>query len=71
MHVLSVTAAGTQPVWNLAVDDHHEFYAEGILVSNCDALRYAVHSSRSLWRGAIPVTAADAVAPGSDEILAV
>ena len=33
-----------------------------------DALRYAVYSSRSLWRHAIPATAADPGAPGADEL---
>jgi len=30
------------PVYNLTVDEEHEFYANGTLVSNCDALRYFV-----------------------------
>ena len=31
----------TSPVYNLSVEgDFHEFYAEGLLVHNCDALRY-------------------------------
>ena len=29
-----------EPVFNLEVDDCHEFFANGILVHNCDALRY-------------------------------
>jgi hypothetical protein len=29
-------------VYNLTVDGPHEYYANGILVSNCDALRYFV-----------------------------
>jgi len=28
-----------KPVYNLRVEDKHEYYANGILVSNCDALR--------------------------------
>jgi hypothetical protein len=31
-----------QQVFNLTVKDNHEYYANGILVSNCDALRYLV-----------------------------
>ncbi len=31
-----------QKVYNLTVKDNHEYYANGILVSNCDALRYLV-----------------------------
>ena len=32
---------GKQPVYNLTVDGEHEYYANGVLVSNCDAVRYA------------------------------
>ncbi len=32
---------GPRPVWNLAVDGNHEYYANGVLVHNCDAMRYA------------------------------
>ena len=35
---------GVEPVWNLSVEGVSEFYANGILVSNCDALRYAIMS---------------------------
>lgn len=30
------------PVYNLTVDGDHEYYANGLLTHNCDALRYAV-----------------------------
>ena len=33
---------GTCAVYNLYVSECHEFFANGILVSNCDALRYAM-----------------------------
>jgi len=32
------------PVYNLTVENSHQFYANGILVANCDALRYLVSS---------------------------
>ena len=32
---------GKHPVYNLTVDGEHEYYANGVLVSNCDAVRYA------------------------------
>lgn len=32
------------PVFNLTVDGEHEYYANGVLVSNCDALRYVVYA---------------------------
>lgn len=31
-----------QPVYNLKVEGEAEYYANGILVHNCDALRYLV-----------------------------
>jgi len=31
-----------EPVYNLEVEDMHEYFANGILVSNCDALRYSL-----------------------------
>jgi len=33
------------PVYNLEVDQEHEYFANGILVSNCDALRYLCAST--------------------------
>ncbi len=42
--VLDVRAAGAEPVYNLTVAGAHEYYANGILVHNCDALRYVVSS---------------------------
>lgn len=35
------SVARVVPVYNLTVEDEHEYFAEGILVSNCDASRYA------------------------------
>jgi len=32
------------PVYNLTIEDRHEYYANGILVANCDSLRYAVYT---------------------------
>ncbi len=40
VHVISVEPAGSSPIFNLQVDTVHEYFANGILVSNCDALRY-------------------------------
>jgi len=31
---------GTLPVYNITVDEQHEFYANSVLVKNCDAARY-------------------------------
>jgi hypothetical protein len=35
-------------VYNLCVEDAHEYYANGVLVSNCDAMRYAIFSERGI-----------------------
>ena len=37
-----------QKVYNLSVEDCHEYFAEGILVSNCDALRYGLNSIKQI-----------------------
>jgi hypothetical protein len=39
-----------RPVYNLTVAGRHEFFANGLLVSNCDALRYAIVAGRHVWR---------------------
>lgn len=42
-HVLRVTEAGFEDVYDLTVEEAHEFFANGILVHNCaDSLRYAL-----------------------------
>jgi len=42
--VLGCFAADSRPhdVYNLSVEDAHEFYANGVLVHNCDASRYVL-----------------------------
>lgn len=41
-NALSVKGSGrTEPVFNLTVGEHHEYFANGILVANCDCVRYA------------------------------
>lgn len=41
--------AGRQTVYNLAVDECPEYFANGVLVHNCDPLRYFVNSLPK-WR---------------------
>ena len=50
--VVSVSVIGTEDkVYDLTIEDEHEFFANGILVHNCmDALRYALEP---VIRGAI------------------
>jgi hypothetical protein len=45
-------------VFNLTVDGAPEFYANGVLVHNCDALRYGITGTRPWWRHllSVPVT---------------
>jgi hypothetical protein len=38
--VLGSYAAGRADVYNLTVEGEHEFFANGVLTHNCDALRY-------------------------------
>lgn len=33
---------GMEPVYNLSVEENHEYFANGVLVSNCDRDRYAI-----------------------------
>ena len=42
MHVIASSMVGLGKVYNLTVSQHHEYFANGILVSNCDALRYVI-----------------------------
>jgi len=42
LHVCRVYRSGKRDVYNLKVADTPEFFAEGVLVHNCDSLRYAV-----------------------------
>ncbi len=45
-HVVGSRIVGYAPVYNLTVEDEHEYVANGVLVSNCDALRYACMGTR-------------------------
>ena len=37
---------GERAVYNLTVEDEKEFFANGVLVHNCDALRYALFTHK-------------------------
>jgi len=60
VHVVAVQKLGKkEPVYNLAVDKTHEYYANDLLVSNCDGIRYVVSSVRPMGpvrgrRGRVP-----------------
>ena len=43
--MLRVQDAKRENVYNITVEDAHEYFANGILVKNCDALRYACSSA--------------------------
>lgn len=50
--VSSVTRLNTkQSVYNLSVEGHNEFFANGLLVHNCDALRYACVNIHDSFQG--------------------
>lgn len=39
--VVSVKKVGVEPVYNMTVEEHHNFMIQGnVIVKNCDALRY-------------------------------
>lgn len=40
-------------VYNITVEGEHEYFANGILVSNCDSLRYAVYTYENQLGGAV------------------
>lgn len=48
--VHDVSEGPTAPVYNLTVAGTSEYFANGILVHNCDALRYIAHSSQRFWQ---------------------
>ena len=41
MKIKSIKPAGIEPVYNMTVDEHHDYLvAGGLVLRNCDALRY-------------------------------
>lgn len=48
IHVLSVTALNSAPVYDLTVEGEHEFIANGVVVHNCDIVHYEPGSFRDL-----------------------
>ena len=41
MKIISIKPAGVEPVYNMTVDEHHNYLiAGGLILKNCDALRY-------------------------------
>jgi hypothetical protein len=54
LHVVSVTPEPSPaPVFNLAIDDRHEYFTAGFLVSNCDALRYFAQARHRVFKPAV------------------
>lgn len=39
---------GKHDVYNITVEEEHEYFANGILVSNCDVFRYTIHNTMRL-----------------------
>ncbi|WP_370855249.1 hypothetical protein [Parasutterella sp.] len=44
---VAVSSGGIEPVYNLCVSDVHMFFANGVLVHNCDATTQALNYFRS------------------------
>lgn len=65
VHVVGVESVGHAPVYNLSVADQHEYYANGILVSNCDAMRYIIAWVRTGtgWENRLPSAPGSALMP--------
>ena len=41
MKIKSISPAGIMPVFNMVVDEHHNYMISGgVILKNCDALRY-------------------------------
>lgn len=41
MKIKSITKAGVEPVYNMTVDEHHNYMIHGgLILKNCDSLRY-------------------------------
>lgn len=53
MVAVAAGLGGPVPVWNLSVADCPEYFAAGVLVHNCDSLRYGIRTTRQLWRNEI------------------
>lgn len=54
--LISKTQSSTKkPVYNLTIEDSHEFFANGILTHNCDSLLYAFRFIRSYHVEAKPI----------------
>lgn len=54
--IRSINSAGFEPVYNMEVQDHHNFSVEGgLVVHNCiDAVRYAMESVSALKTAIVP-----------------
>ena len=49
VRVVALSPSGEQPVWNLTVDGPPEYFANGILVHNCDAAFGAFNKLCRMW----------------------
>lgn len=59
VRVVAVAAGqAAVPVFNLSVAaDCPEYFAAGVLVHNCDAMRYDIFTTRSVWQGTVRLVA--------------
>lgn len=47
--VVSVSEDTREDVYNMTVDDNHNYVANGIITHNCDAARYFVKTMRIMY----------------------
>lgn len=45
--VKKISPMGLMPVYNLTVDDSHDYFANGVLVHNCDCAAHAANAARN------------------------
>ena len=66
MKIKSITKAGVEPVYNMTVDEHHNYMIHGgVILKNCDALRYYA-VTRTLGAEMAPAMAEDEDDEGMD-----
>jgi len=53
VRVQHICGGKVEKVYNMTVDEEHEYFANGILVSNCDALRYSIYSNSLIGQSTV------------------
>jgi len=75
VQVLGICPAGTEKVYNISVEGEPEYFANGVLVHNCESLRYGLMSrpspneGESFLPGAAEYYKGDSPEPDEDDEL--